>query len=147
MEGPDFAVYEIGPVQFAYPLGWQAEATPCEEGASVFLQSSGATFAIVGAYSGQQEPLDLVQQSLESLREEHPGLEAEEMLGQEEFFPDSSGVEALFFSLDVLSYCWIRSWRIGRTSVVVLLQSTEPESHGRRLLFDAICRSVQPVGG
>lgn len=135
--------YEAGSIRFAFPADWAVEETRAEEGTSVTAQSNAVTFAIIGVYSDQLNPGDLVDQAVESLREEHRDLEVEET--DETEWDDGAAAEALFFSLDFLTYCWIRSGRIGPSTFFVFLQTVEPELEIGRAALEAICRSAVPL--
>lgn len=144
MAGDDLSRFEAGSIRFAFPSNWTREVEESEEGFSVVLQSAGVTFAIVGVYDASEEPEDLVEQALESLREEHPSLETDE-LEEGVDWEDSAGVEAVFMSLDTISYGWLQSGRVGERSVLVFMQSIEPEARQSEAVFRAICASVEPV--
>lgn len=136
---------DLDGVNFLPPPGWSREIEHAEEGVICSMQSSGVTFAIVGLYPEIRHPDDVLEQALDALREEHPALEADEW---EESAPDDpyQTIEAVFFSLDTVSYCWIRAWRVGRRTVLAMVQSVEPEAERGRLAFRAICQSMKPAG-
>lgn len=146
----DIATFETDSIRFAYPTNWQAESEANADGVTVTLQSQGISFAIVGVYANEYEPDDLMEQAVESLRNEHPTLEAEEDFDEEdasgEDDTDAVAIEAVFYSLDMLTYCWLRSWRLEGNSVLVMMQCIEPESKIGRAVFQAICRSLTSIG-
>lgn len=144
MATQEIATFANEVVQFAYPMNWTREVDDSDEGVAVTLQSPGVTFAIVGIYPAELDPEDLVEQAVESLRDEHPSLEVEEVLGK--LKGEHVEMEAIFISLDVVSYCWLRSWRLAETSLLVMVQSIEPEAKMGKAIFQAICRSVESVG-
>lgn len=141
--GADFATYVGAGITFAYPTNWQLEEIPSTEGASISLQSPGVSFAIVGVYDADVDPTNVVEEALASLREEHPALEAEELFEDE--WPDGVTFEALFFSLDMVSYCWLHGWRLQDHTIFVMVQSIQPESDRGMAVFRALCRSIQPA--
>lgn len=128
--------FQAGPLLFSYPANWRREVSDDDDMCSVFLQSPGVTFALVGVCP-DEDPQDMIDQAIETLREEHPGLECEDAE-----FEAGPGIEAVFFSIDVLSYCWVRSWRMHDSTIIVFMQTIEQESRGNREVFEAICRSV-----
>lgn len=143
MATKEIATFANDVVQFAYPVSWTREVDESDDGVAVTLQSPGVTFAIVGIYHAELDPEDLVEQAVESLREEHPSLEVEEVLGKSK--GEHVEMEAIFISLDVVSYCWLRSWRLAEASLLVMVQSIEPEAKTGKAIFNAICRSVETV--
>lgn len=141
MEKPAIAIYASERVRFAYPANWTSEVDDSEEGKAITLQSQGVSFAVVGIYPDAMEPAELVDQVIESLREEHAGLEVDEPEEDWHDMPDAIAAEALFISLDMVSYCWVRSWRVAGQTLLVFVQSIEPESKMAQGVFNAICRS------
>ena len=138
------AVIELGGVRFIHPPGWTREVEHSEEGLICSLQSTGVSFAIVGVYPVDSDPDDLLEQAIESLRLEHPGLEVDDW---DEADPEDpiSTLEAVFLSLDMVSYCWLRANRVGSRTVLILVQSIEPEAERGRLVFRALCQSLGPA--
>jgi hypothetical protein len=133
---------DVGAVRFAYPTGWTREIEEADDGVNVSLQSGGVSFAIVGVYPPDFEPDDLLEQALDSLREEHPTLETED-LDERGLTEEGASAEAVFISLDAVVYCWIRCWRVGGSSILVFVQSVEPEAEKTRGVFRAICKSME----
>lgn len=144
MDAKQIAACEVGSIRFAYPANWTREVEESDEGVSISLQSPAISFALVGVFEPDRDPEFLLEQAVDSLREEHPGLELEELDGGD--WDDACGAEAVFMSIDTVSFCWIRSGRVADQSLLVLMQSVEPESDGSFALFEAICRSVSPLG-
>ena len=136
---------ELDGVRFIHPPGWAREVEHSEDGLICSLQSSGVTFALVGIYSEDDDPDDLVELALDSLRQEHPSLEVDDW-DEAEIDDPVQTLEAVFMSLDTVSYCWLRAWRVGRRTVLVMVQSVEPEAERGRLVFRALCQSMQPAG-
>ena len=136
---------EIGGIRFKLPPRWTAELAEDEDGAAAELQSPSVTFGIVGAYDPAIPPETLVDQALTLLGEEHDSLESEKLLDKT-WKSGGVGVEACFMSLDMVSYAWLRSWRVGAgeeaRTVFVFLQGIEPEADPSRKAFAAICKSV-----
>src|SRR5262245_21007405 len=117
---------ELDGVRFIHPPGWTREVEHSEDGLLCSMQSTGVTFGIVGVYPKGADPDDLVEQALDSLRQEHPSLEADEWDESDPNDPVQT-IEAVFMSLDMVSYCWIRAWEVGDRLVLAMVQSIEPE--------------------
>lgn len=140
---------EVGSLKFLHPSDWVVEANETEDGPSVSLQSPGASFAIVAAFPADADPEIVVDQAMETLREEHPGLEidddADELDPKLANEPHAVVLEAVFFSLDTLSYCWLSSWRLTDATVFVMLQSTDRERAASLGVFRGICQTIESV--
>jgi hypothetical protein len=136
---------ELDGLRFIAPPGWTREVEHSEEGVVCSMQSTGVSFALVGVYPSNRDPDDVVEQALDSLRQEHPTLEADEW---DEADPEDpiQTIEAVFLSLDVVSYCWLRAWRVGSRTALAMVQSVEPEAERGRLVFRAICQSMESAG-
>jgi hypothetical protein len=142
MSLPGITVVELAGCQFACPADWAREVHETDEGWTVMLQSTGVSFGLVAVILEKLDGIDLMEQAVESLRDGHPGLEVEEIFdGEHEIW------EVLFISLDMVSYAWITAREIEDHSVLIMVQSIEPESERGRTVFDAICRSLAPSSG
>lgn len=138
-----------GPFGFWRPRDWSPDPEAGDDETSTTLQSAGASFAIVAAFPADADPERVVVEAIETLREEHPGLELDEIDDDFEnsLASDSEpyAQEAVFFTLDTLAYCWLRSWRMPAGTVFVMLQTTEMERPTAESVFDGICRSLAPT--
>ncbi|MBY0586014.1 hypothetical protein K2X85_02495 [bacterium] len=143
----DWTSERVDSLLFAYPSSWTLETDRSEEGTSVLLQSDGVSFGLVGIYPVDFSPEELTEQVLESVRDEHPGLEIEELSSHERSYRDASAFEGLFMTLDTVAYCWVRSWRVGRRTVVVFIQSIQAEAADGEEVFGKICQSISTKAG
>jgi hypothetical protein len=138
----DWTVANVESVRFAHPKTWQAEVDRSEEGVSVFLQSDAVSFGVVGIYPASQEPDEIVEQILDSVRDEHPGIEVESLDFDAERYDDAVASEGLFMTLDMVAYCWVMSWRLPHQTIVVYVQCIQPEAGECEEIFHGICQSV-----
>ena len=145
MSEQSLSTIELDGVQFIAPPGWTREVEHSEDGILCSMQSTGVTFAIVGIYPKGGDPDDLVEEALDSLRQEHPSLEVDDWDESDPNDPIQT-LEAVFMSLDMVSYCWIRAWEVGERTVLAMVQSIEPEAERGRLVFRALCQSMQSTG-
>ncbi len=140
----DFASTIIDGIQFSFPIGWQVEHSEDERGRLASLDGPSATFSVVGVYPKEEDPEDVVEQTIESLRDEHPGLELEDA-EDEEWNEHITSEQVCFMSVDTVSYCRIRSWRMAEKTVVVFTQFPEREAKIAIALHQAICASAKNV--
>lgn len=145
MAATGMATFSTRSIEFAHPANWRRSVEDVGDGAIIDLQSAGVTFALVNIFDASYSPEELVENALSVLREEHPGIEAEEQLDFEK--EDELEMECTFLSLDTVSYCWLRSWRIADRVVLVMVQTIEPEAKLSEPIFRAICRSIRFVDG
>jgi hypothetical protein len=141
----DWTITAASDVRFAHPRSWRAETDENPEGTSVYLQSDAVAFGVVGIYPPELEPEEIADQILDSLRDEHPGLEVEPREIDADTFPQGVAFEGLFMTLDTVAYCWVRSWRLpSHQTVVAYVQCVEKESADCEEIFETLCRSVAP---
>jgi hypothetical protein len=143
MRGLAFALRQSSGWQFRCPDNWEIDDSSSADGVSIAIQSDGVSFGFIGVYSGAEHPVEVIEQVLESLREEHPALEVEDLGAMN--WKDAAAAEAVFFSLDFITYCWIRSGRIANRTVVVYWQTIEPELATSREAFEVLCQSLARV--
>ncbi|MGE3821190.1 MAG: hypothetical protein AB7I30_17390 [Isosphaeraceae bacterium] len=114
-------------IHFRYPDDWELDVT--EEGAvtTIALHSTtGPAFALVTLDENRHDPSEIVNQALEVLQEEYPGLDstpAREMIGGYK----AMGHDVEFFSLDMMSTCAIRCFRTHRRTVLLFGQWSDLE--------------------
>ena len=145
MVAAGLAECHVDGVTFLHPSAWRREAQDAEAGSEISLQSEGVTFALVGVYSPEADPAEAVDEILDALRAEHPGIEVEE-LSDRGWKQGGEGAEAVFISLDTVAYAWLRCWPVGDRRVLVYVQSIEPEAETSFEVFRALCRSVKSTG-
>lgn len=133
-------------IQFAYPTNWATEMAESDDGVMMSLQSPGVSFAVMSVYPASEDPTDVVDQALASLREEHPALEEEELF-DDNWTEDMQTIESVFLSLDVVVTAWVRAWRLGERVVMVFVQTIEPEEELAKQTFEGLCRSATLVEG
>lgn len=139
----DFKTVNVDDVRFAFPSDWSEQIGQSGEGIRVDLQSRGNSFGGVGVYPAVQLPVDVISQALTTLREEHPALELEEIHDEE--FDEDYAYEAVFFSVDVVSYCWMRCFSHHGKTIFVFIQSDDKESHESEAVFRGIGLSIKKL--
>lgn len=143
MTPSDWHMLQVDSLWLAHPADWTRDVQTTEDGVSVYLESDGVSFGVVGIYPKEMDPENIVDQVSDSVRTEHPGLELEPMENDDDLFPDGVALEGLFMTLDTVAYCWIRSWRFADRCVLVYLQSIQPESGECEQVFHDLCESVR----
>ncbi len=118
-------VFDDFGIRFEYPPGWVLDVS--EEGArrTVSLDVPGGTaFALVTLDEDRPEPADLVDEALDAMRAEYPGLEetaAREVLDGH----PAVGHDLSFLSLDMVAACAIRGFRTPRRTIFFFGQWTD----------------------
>ena len=130
-------------VRFEYPSDWEVEIAEDEEVTTVSLQAPGKpAFALVTLDETLPEPDDLVDEVVETMREEYPNLDIapirERIAGH-----DAIGHDIDFFSLDTTSACVIRCFRTNRRTVLVFGQWSDYEDGPARSALTALQRTFE----
>jgi hypothetical protein len=135
------AIFEDAGVRFRYPENWQLEREDNEDGWTVSVQSPGTAFAMVCLRKDLPDADELVDATLETLREDYPDLEADDQVEQVAGQP-AVGHDIRFFSFDLTNTCWTRSFATARGTVLVLCQTNDLELENAGPVLRAICASL-----
>ena len=114
-------------VRFEYPDNWTLERQDDGEGHwTVTVQSPGTAFFLVALRDAETTPAEIIDATLETLNEEYPGVEAEDVV--ETFAGQPAiGHQAHFFSMDMTITAWTRAFSCADGTVLVLSQLADME--------------------
>jgi hypothetical protein len=129
-------------VSFRYPENWRLEREEADDGWTVTLTSPGTAFALVRLDKSLPTTEEVAQTTLEALRADYPGLEAEpcvDMLAGEM----AVGHDINFFSLDFSNTCWTRCIYAAAGTLLVLCQVSDIEQESYEPALRAICTSLR----
>jgi hypothetical protein len=135
------ALFDDEGIRFRYPENWQLEREENEAGWTVSLQSPGTAFLMLSVREDSPSADALADETLAALREEYPGLEADECVDTLAGRP-AVGHDIRFFSFDLTNTCWTRSFRTARGTVLVLCQANDLELETAEPVLRAICASL-----
>ena len=111
-------------LSFSYPDDWQIEREASPNGWMVSLQSPGTAFAMISMDRDMPTTEEVALAALEAMKEDYPNLEAEsavDMLAGEM----AVGHDLQFFTLDLATSCWTRSFYAPGGTVLVLGQISD----------------------
>src|SRR5919108_3056369 len=129
-------------VSFSYPESWRLEREEDEDGWTVTLQSPGTAFALLRLDRSMPPTEQVVQTTLDALREDYKELEAEpaiDMLAGEM----AIGHDINFFSFDLSNTCWTRCLYAGAGTLLVMCQVADMEQAEYEPALRAICASLK----
>jgi hypothetical protein len=129
-------------VSFRYPDDWALEREETEEGWTASLQSKETAFLVVTLDRGMPEPEQMVQTTLDALKSEYAGLEADaavDMLAGEM----AVGHDIQFFSFDLPNSAWTRSLYCGAGTLLVYWQANDLELPATESVLRAITGSLK----
>jgi hypothetical protein len=136
------AEFADGGIRFRYPDNWRLEREDSDKGFTVSLQSPGTAFLMV-SFDEEMPSVDRVAETaLAALRDEYPGLEADDRIDSLAGQP-AVGHDIRFFSLDLTNTCWTRSFYSSRGTILVLCQASDLELETQEPVLRAICASLR----
>ncbi len=129
-------------IRFQYPEDWSLEREDNDTGWTVSVQGPGTAFLMVCLREDTPSTEEVADATLEALREDYPGLEADDCIDSIAGQP-AIGHVVRFFSLDLTNTCWTRSFYSSYGTVLVLWQVNDLELEESEPVLRAICASFQ----
>jgi hypothetical protein len=132
-------------ISFRYPANWIFEREDGDGGWTVSVQSPDTAFVVLTCDKGMPDIEEVVEATLEALREEYPDLEAEpsvETLAGHM----AVGHDIQFTSLDLTNTCWTRCFNTETGTVLVMCQTNDLELEANGPVLKAICQSLTVDG-
>ena len=136
------ATFDRAGLRFLYPENWtvsdeQLSSTP----QSLTVESPGSGFWVLMVYDREFDPEQLVEQVVESMREEYEGLEtalAANQFGEVQV----GGCDMMFYCLDFVVHSRVLALRaLGRT-LLTMWQAEDREFESLEPVFLAITKSL-----
>ena len=134
--------YQQNGIQFLYPDNWkimdeQAVSNP----PSVTLQSPGTGYWSLTIYPDSFNPEQLVQETVDAIREEYDSVEVEPVTCS---YGDqlASGYHMAFYCLDLIVNAQAVSLRVGSQTVLFVYQAEDSEFRQLDPVFEALAVSV-----
>jgi hypothetical protein len=139
------ARFEESGISFQYPENWRREREEIDGGWLVTVQSPGTSFLMLCRRDDLPAPAQLADEALADLRASYPELEAEpgssKLAGR-----TAMGHDVRFFLLDLTNSCWIRTFRTGDATLLVMWQVNDLEMDEYEPVMRAICTSLMVIG-
>jgi|SRR5579871_2809660 len=128
-------------VSFQYPENWKLEREEIENGWLVTVQSPDTAFFMICRRTDNPTSKALAQEALDDLRESYPELEAE-AASSKVAERSAGGFDVRFFYLDLTNSAWLRTFRAGGATLLVLWQTNDLEMDGNEPVLRAIGQSL-----
>jgi hypothetical protein len=139
-------VFHADGISFRYPENWTLEREEAEGGWMVSVQSPDTAFIVLSCDNGMPDKEDVAETTVEALKEEYPGLEAEASV-ENIAGRLAVGHEMHFISLDLTNTCWTRCFNTESGTVLLMCQTDDQELETNGPVLKAICESLQVEGG
>lgn len=136
------AEFDEAGIHFKYPENWQLEREESDTGWTVSVQSPDTAFLLLCLREDNPTSQEMVDTALEALRQDYPGLEADEAIDSVAGQP-AMGHDIRFISFDLTNTCWVRSFYSGRGTLLLLCQINDLELEKNEPVLRAICASIE----
>lgn len=136
------AVYEDHGIRFRYPEDWQIQEESEGETVSVTVSGPETSFWSIWILPERPDPERLVLSAIEAFEEDYDDVDVYRSEGELCDFP-SLQCDVEFVSLELINSAFVRAFRTGRFSVLVLFQGTDHELEYTREALDAITASLE----
>jgi hypothetical protein len=129
-------------ISFQYPENWTLDDSDAVLGRkSVTVYSPGGAFWSVSIHTSEAEPAKLAAAAIEAMRQEYPGLEAED--AQETIAGhELVGYNLAFYYLDLISTALIRCVQVAHTTYTIFCQAEDREYLQLEKVFQAMTISL-----
>jgi hypothetical protein len=134
--------YDKAGLRFLYPENWKiADEQIADLPQSITVESPNSGFWVIMAYEPEIEPAALVEQVVESMRDEYDGLEAYPVVRK---FGDTEaeGTDMMFYCLDLVVHSRVLAVRALGKSLLTMWQAEDREFEDLEPVFDAITTSL-----
>ena len=132
-------------VEFQYPEHWELDEQESGGQISITVASPGTSFWSLSLFPGDPRPDDLVESALSAFRDEYDELDV---------YPTPAGAppgavarDLEFVCLELINSAFVRAFRVGRRTALVLYQGNDRELEQTRDALEAISRSLRPLEG
>jgi hypothetical protein len=134
--------FEEDGIRFQYPENWQLEREEADSGWTVIVQSPNTSFLLISYNEDQPSADQMLDSTLEGLREVYPDVEAYEEVDTLAGLP-AVGHDIHFTSLDLTNTCWTRCFYTDAATVLIFWQATDADLEQTEPVLKAICASLQ----
>jgi hypothetical protein len=133
--------FETIGLRFAYPSDWEAHEEQTEEGLSITVSGDGSAFCSVMLLPDRPSAESVIEAAMTAYRESYDDFDvypvASRIAGCE-----SVGRNVDFFCMELVNSAWLRAFRTGRFTVLVLAQSGPDEQRAAKRAFEGVCDSL-----
>jgi hypothetical protein len=133
-------------IRFLYPENWRiSEEDLAGSPQQISVQSPGSGFWSLMVYDPNTEPQDLVEQVLQSMQGEYPGVESSSVLDRFEDV-ETTGYDMCFYCLDFVVNSRVMAAQTRGRTFLVLWQAEDREFEKIEPVFRAITISLWKEG-
>ena len=136
------AVFNKHGLNFRYPENWEVQESFAKDTAlEIYLLAPSGAFWSLLAYGVEHDGDELMQNILESIKQQYEGFECESIKDFLAGIP-LTGFNSNFFCLDMLVSNKMRTLLAGEHRLLIMAQAESREFEKQELVFDAITTSM-----
>lgn len=137
-------IFEGHGIRFQYPENWELEEEEMEadSGWMVSVQSPNTAFMLLSMHPPELSVDDVLEATLAALQEDYRDLEYQPVK-QRICQRLAKGFDIQFVSMDLTNTCWIRSFRMPHSTVLIMCQANDLELEEAEPVLRAILASLQ----
>ncbi|GBD36452.1 hypothetical protein HRbin36_01577 [bacterium HR36] len=129
-------------IRFRYPDNWELEETELDAGWMVSVQSPETAFMLLSMHPPELSVDEVLEATLAALRDDYRDLECEPVR-QRICQRQAKGYDIQFISMDFTNTCWVRSFRVPNSTVLIMCQANDLELDDAKPVLRAILASLQ----
>ena len=138
-------VYQGHGVGFRYPAAWELSEQRAGNEVTITVSSAETSFWSVVLCSDAPRPEDLIESALEAFRDEYEELDIYDAQASMCRRP-TIACDLEFVCLELINSAFLRAFRAGSLSVLVLYQGTDYELEDTQQILEAISASLRCDG-
>jgi hypothetical protein len=133
--------YRTAGLRFVYPTDWEVREEQTEEGLSITISSDGSAFCSVMLLPDRPSAESVIEAAMTAYRESYDDFDVYPVTGRIAGL-ESVGRDVDFFCMELVNSAWLRAFRTGRFTVLVLAQSGPDEQRAAKRAFETVCESL-----
>lgn len=124
-------------ISFRHPEDWELTEEPRNDELSINLQSGGTSFCSITLLYGRPAPERVLDAAVHAYRDEYDDVDVypvETRVARH----SAIGRDVEFFCLELCNTAFLRAFRTGRFTLLLLFQASDDELQATRTVFDRI---------
>ncbi|REK22727.1 MAG: hypothetical protein DWQ41_18160 [Planctomycetota bacterium] len=134
-------VYQTDGLRFRYPDEWRAQEESGDEGLTVTVDGDGPAFCTITLLEGRPPVDEVLDAGVDAYREVYEDFDVEpvecQVAGRA-----ARGRNVDFFCLELVSSAWLRAFRTGACTVLIVFQSEGHDARDAQSVFELIVDSL-----
>ena len=129
-------------IRFSYPPFWDVSEDRSDDQISISVESPGTSFWTITLFLQNPSPEHVLRTAVAAFQDEYEELDtypAEATIARRR----ASGMNLEFVSLELINSAYLRAFRTGRYTILVMYQGTDHELEDTRAMLEEMTASLQ----